>query len=94
MLCPTCGGNNLVDKKKFAADPYDFSKYKYRTLSKGGTHSDLEARYFAERKMKDEILSKKEEASVKTEHNCTLCGYTLTETWKFCPECGVSLMKK
>jgi len=94
MLCPICGGNNLTAKRKFVTDPYDFSKHKDRNLSKGGTHSDLEARYFAERKMKDEMVPKKGEASAKAEQHCTLCGYTLIETWKFCPECGVSLMKK
>jgi rubrerythrin len=81
-------------KMGFATDPYDFSKHKEQMLSKRGDRTDLEARYFAEKKMKDEMALKGDGPSERAERHCPLCGYALGETWKFCPECGVSLTKK
>ncbi len=94
MVCPICGGNNLTAKMVYSADPYDFSKQKDRTSTKGGAHQDIQTKYFAEQKLKDEMAGKKVEASANVERHCALCGYTLGMTWKFCPECGVSLLKK
>jgi len=94
MICPNCGGSNLSAKQKFEPDPYDFSKQKDQTSSVGGKHSELERKYFEEQRLKEEMLRKQGDAPVRTEHTCALCGFKLEETWKFCPECGVSLMKK
>ena len=90
MLCPICGGNNLTSKREDVSSSTDFKR---RTpYKKKGAASDLEARYFQEKKMKQE-----EQASAAprgSERHCPLCGYPLKEEWKFCPECGVSLLKK
>jgi RNA polymerase subunit RPABC4/transcription elongation factor Spt4 len=94
MVCPICGGNDLTAKMEYSADPYDFSKHKDRTISKGGAHQDLQERYFAEQKMKEGMAEKKGDAPSKVERHCSLCGYTVSDTWKFCPECGVSLLKR
>jgi hypothetical protein len=93
MICPTCGGNDLVAKKKFEADPYDFSKQKDRPSPKRG-RTDLEAKYFAEQRAKKEMQGEKAGPSEKMQDSCSLCGFAIIETWKFCPECGASLIKK
>ena len=94
MICPTCGGSDLVAKKKFATDPYDFSKQKVRGPSRGGKPTELEAKYYAEQRAKKEMQREKGQAPAKTGRTCALCGFSLSETWKFCPECGVSLIRK
>jgi hypothetical protein len=94
MICPTCGGSDLVAKKKFATDPYDFSKQKARGPSKGGKPTELEAKYYAEQRAKEEVQREKGQATAKAGRTCQLCGFSLSETWKFCPECGVSLIRK
>ena len=94
MICPNCGGSNLSAKQKFGTDPYDFSKQKDRAPSVPGMHTELEKKYFAEQKMKEEMLQKSGGAAAKAERTCALCGFRLDENWKFCPECGVSLIKK
>jgi rubrerythrin len=60
---------------------------------KGG-RTDLEAKYFAEQRAKKEMQREKAGPSEKLQHSCSLCGFIIIETWKFCPECGVSLTKK
>jgi hypothetical protein len=95
MLCPVCGGNNLGTKREAVSAPYDFAKERERLYNKKKAASDYEARYFAEKKMKE----KEERAAASTKptagaRHCPLCGYALQEEWKFCPECGVSLIKK
>jgi predicted RNA-binding Zn-ribbon protein involved in translation (DUF1610 family) len=94
MVCPNCGGSDLVAKKKFSSDPYDFSKQKDRSPSRGGKPTELEAKYYAEQRAKEEMRKEKAQAPVKLDRTCKLCGFTLSETWKFCPECGVSLIRK
>jgi rubrerythrin len=94
MVCPLCGGNNLSAKMKFVRDPYDFSKHKEIQPPKGGSGHDIQARYFAEQKLKDEMAANSAEPTSEAPSNCPLCGYSLRSTWKFCPECGVSLTKK
>jgi hypothetical protein len=94
MICPECGGSDLVAKKKFNTDPYDFSKQKNMGPARGGKPTALEAKYYAEQKAKEKMRGEKEQAPVKVERTCKLCGFTLEESWKFCPECGVHLIKK
>lgn len=96
MLCPVCGGNNLSSKRESVSLPYDFKKERemiYSTDKKAA--SDIEARYFAEKKIKEdkgaEISGLHQDS---TSRHCPLCGYPLNSRWKFCPECGVSLIKK
>jgi len=91
MLCPICGGNNITTKRENASDPYDFSKQKSKVPA-GRAASDIEARYFAEQKMKEKDAAPGAPKTVG--RHCPLCGYALNEEWKFCPECGVSLLKK
>ena len=97
MLCPNCGGNNLTDKRESVGNPYDFKKEReklYGTNTRAA--SDLEARYFAEKKMKEVEATPHGGLKIvqdSTRH-CPLCGYSLRGEWKFCPECGVSLIKK
>ncbi len=97
ILCPICGGNNLTSKREEATDPYDFSKEQIRANARRGAASDIEARYFVEKRIKEkeqgERGSQKADKGFRERH-CPLCGYTLQEGWKFCPECGVSLLKK
>jgi hypothetical protein len=94
MLCPICGGNNLSQKREPTPDPYDFKRQKDRTVSPKGAHSDIEARYFAERMQKEATPPKPTQSLKRSERHCPLCGYDLNDTWKFCPECGVSLIKR
>ena len=94
MVCPNCGGSNLSAKRKFTADPYDFSKQEDRAPSMPGRQTELEKKYFAEQKIKEEMLRKSGDRETGAERTCALCGFKLDETWKFCPECGVSLIKK
>ena len=94
MVCPICGGSDLVAKKKFEADPYDYSKQRERGPAGRGKHSELEARYFAEQKAKKEMQREEAQVPARGERTCQLCGFKLEEAWKFCPECGVSLIRK
>ncbi|MFO8051559.1 MAG: zinc-ribbon domain-containing protein [Thermoplasmatota archaeon] len=94
MLCPVCSGNNLSTKRESVSDPYDFKKEKEKLFKKKKAASDYEAKYFAEQKLKEagkEMTPAKEPSNTR---HCPLCGYPLREEWKFCPECGVSLIKK
>ncbi len=95
MLCPICGGNNLSSKREAVSSPYDFKKEKRRLYGSKKAASEIEARYFEE-KITRERTEKPGESIRKTEHerHCPLCGFTLMPGWKFCPECGVSLIKK
>jgi hypothetical protein len=74
--------------------PYDFAKERERIYSRKKAASDYEARYFAEQKMKEEGASSAGAPSSSISRHCPLCGYGLEDEWKFCPECGVSLIKK
>ncbi len=97
MLCPNCGGNNLSSKRESVSSPYDFKKERERLYSnKKKAASDLEAQYFAERRLKEEAKTDASSArqSKGPSRHCPLCGYPLNSEWKFCPECGVSLIKK
>ena len=94
MICPNCGGSDLVAKKKFDADPYDFSKQKNQSPVRGGKPTDLEAKYYAEQKAKKDMQKQDQQAPARVERTCKLCGFTLDESWKFCPECGTHLIKK
>ena len=93
MLCPICGGNNLSKKRQYDADPFDFSKEQIKQKVRKGAASEIEARYFVEQKMKEKGGASSTASPAKERH-CPLCGYKLQEGWKFCPECGVSLLKK
>jgi hypothetical protein len=88
MLCPICGGNNLSSKREEVGSAYDFAQQR-RLGQNRKAASDLEARYFAEQREKDS-------AQIQTggQRHCPLCGLRLETTWKFCPECGVSLLHK
>jgi RNA polymerase subunit RPABC4/transcription elongation factor Spt4 len=88
MLCPVCGGNNLSSKREDVGSTYDFARQR---KASGGRKpaSEIEARYFAEQRDR----GPSQEAPSSHRH-CPLCGYRLEPTWKFCPECGVSLMQK
>lgn len=90
MLCPICGGNNLTSKRE-DAPATDFSARKPLTYSNKPA-SELEARYFQQKKMDEEKHATRTGPS--PERHCPLCGYPLQDSWKFCPECGVSLLKK
>ena len=93
MLCPNCGGNNLSSKRESVESSYDFKKERDRLYSGSRkAASDIEARYFAEKKM-EERSSPPSTHTGSTKH-CPLCGFDLDVKWKFCPECGVSLIKK
>ena len=94
MLCPNCGGNNLGTKRESVSDPYDFAKEKERLFEKKRAASDYEARYFAERKQKEAERSRSLTPEPSKSRHCPLCGYGLQDDWKFCPECGVSLIRK
>lgn len=94
MICPSCGGSDLVSKKKFASDPYDYSKQRGRGPSRGGKPTELEAKYYAEQRAREEKQRIKGQAPAKAGRTCSLCGFSLSETWNFCPECGISLTKK
>jgi rubrerythrin len=95
MLCPICGGNNLSNKRESVSPSYDFSKERERLYStKKKAASDIEAKYFAEKRMKDESTSSSKLSNQEPSRHCPLCGYPLNVGWKFCPECGVSLIKK
>lgn len=96
MLCPNCGGNNLGTKRESVSDPYDFAKEKEKLFKKKKAASDYEARYFAEKKMKEKQQEKARAPATpeKPARHCPLCGYGLQDGWKFCPECGVSLIRK
>ncbi len=94
MLCPNCGGNNLSNKRESVENPYDFKQERDRLYSgKRKAASDIEARYFAEKKIETSAPSSTA-SSPKISKHCPLCGYDLDPNWKFCPECGVSLIKK
>jgi hypothetical protein len=94
MICPSCGGSDLVAKKGFDPDPYDFSKQKDLGPARKGKPTPLEAKYYAEQKVKEETRKEQGQAPVKAESTCRLCGFTLSGTWKFCPECGTPLTKR
>lgn len=95
MLCPNCGGNNLSSKREAADNSYDFKKERDRLYSGNRkAASDIEAKYFAERKMKQDTPSSSMTAKSGISKHCPLCGFDLLDNWKFCPECGVSLIKK
>jgi RNA polymerase subunit RPABC4/transcription elongation factor Spt4 len=87
MLCPNCGGNNLSSKREEVGSPYDFARQKKDYQSRKAA-SDIEAKYFAQQKEKP--LSQQ----APGQRHCPLCGYKLEPVWKFCPECGVSLIQK
>jgi hypothetical protein len=96
MLCPNCGGSNLTNKRESVDNSYDFKKERDRLYTgKRKAASEIEARYFAERKMKEDT-TQPISTSAPQQHSkhCPLCGYSLMTEWKFCPECGVSLIKK
>ena len=78
MKCPICGGNNLSIKREEGVDPYNFSNEKNKSIARKGASSEIEARYFDERKMLEK----------GKDRYCHLCGYSLRSEWKFCPECG------
>jgi hypothetical protein len=97
MLCPICGGNNLSSKRESVGSPYDLKRERSNIYGgKRKAASDIEAKYFAEKRFKEE--SESGMASGPSVHDssrhCPLCGYSLSTEWKFCPECGVSLIKK
>jgi len=94
MLCPICGGNNLTTKRETVSAPYDFAKEREKLYNRKKAASDYEARYFAEQKMKEERSPSGGAPSASSSRHCPLCGYSLEDDWKFCPECGVSLIKK
>jgi len=89
MLCPICGGNNLSTKREEVGSSYDFSRQR-KAYSDKRAASDIEARYFAQLKDKGSAAA----APARDERHCPLCGYHLEPSWKFCPECGVSLIHK
>ncbi|MEA3557772.1 MAG: zinc-ribbon domain-containing protein [Candidatus Thermoplasmatota archaeon] len=94
MLCPICGGNDLGTRREKVSDPYDFANEKiYR---KKNSASDYEARYFAEQKQKKKEAERARPPSPgpSISRHCPLCGYPLQSDWKFCPECGVSQIRK
>lgn len=95
MLCPICGGNNLGDKRESISNSYDFKKERDRLYKPRSNKaaSDIEAKYFAEKKMKESSPTARSSSTEESRH-CPLCGYALSDEWKFCPECGVSLIKK
>jgi len=90
MLCPLCGGNNLSSKKeerfslRFREDkvtpPY----------RKNRAPSEIESRFFRDRNVKQQKYVRSD--SDPSERLCPMCGYHLQMDWKFCPECGISLL--
>mgnify|MGYP006283970009 FL=1 len=94
MLCPICGGNNLTSKREEGASSKDFAKKRPLPYKKKGAASDLEEKYFREKKKKQEEEKQESTSNTTAERHCPLCGYPLQDNWKFCPECGVSLIKK
>lgn len=93
MVCPLCGGNNLTTKREDSGSSYDFSKQRKSGAVDRKMASELEARYFAEKK-EAAAAEKTPPAASKDRKHCPLCGYGLDPAWKFCPECGVSLLHK
>lgn len=89
MLCPVCGGNNLSSKREEPGSTHDFSKDRTAYIGKKKAASEIEARYFAQEREKAETG-----AQTSPDRHCPLCGYRLEASWKFCPECGVSLIRK
>ncbi|MBN1539651.1 MAG: zinc-ribbon domain-containing protein [Candidatus Thermoplasmatota archaeon] len=94
MLCPLCGGNNLTAKREDAPQSKDYKKERDSLYDAKHAASEYEARYFAEKKKKEMEEREKGAAPPSTSRHCPLCGYGLKDEWKFCPECGVSLIKK
>ncbi|MGA1793954.1 MAG: zinc-ribbon domain-containing protein [Thermoplasmatota archaeon] len=94
MLCPICGGNNLSSKRESVSTPYDFAQERERLYEKKKAASDYEAKYFAEKRRKELEDKQAGTQAAPGSRHCPLCGYDLSEDWKFCPECGVSLIKK
>jgi len=94
MLCPVCGGNNLSTKRENVSAPYDFAKEREKLYVKKHAASDYEAAYFAEKRKKEIEQKGSKQVPASSHRHCPLCGYSLQEEWKFCPECGVSLIKK
>jgi hypothetical protein len=93
MVCPICAGNNLTTKREDSGSSYDFSKQRRAPIGDRKMASDLEARYFAEKRDKENAAPEKAFQGKDRKH-CPLCGYGLDPSWKFCPECGVSLLHK
>ncbi|MBN1390283.1 MAG: hypothetical protein JXA22_06550 [Candidatus Thermoplasmatota archaeon] len=94
MLCPICGGNNLSAKREDVVSPSATNKERKRSYDKKHAASEYEARYFEEMKKKETEEKKMDHVQPARTRHCPLCGFGLEEEWKFCPECGVSLLKK
>ena len=87
MVCPICGGSNLVAKKSIEKDPYD-----YRDLSKEDRIAGKTERTLAD------VSDGKTSGSVTTagelgHTKCPMCGFAVEGHWKYCPMCGVGFRK-
>jgi hypothetical protein len=76
MMCPICGGKELMDMKdvKFGPDPHDYSS---KTK---------------EERIIDSTPPPQPTATINTssaELTCPMCKFQVQKGWKFCPECGV-----
>ena len=95
MVCPLCGGNNLSTKREEGGSSYDFAKQRKSGAVDRKMASQLEAKYFAEQKERNvSPQASSPLVPAKERKHCPLCGYGLDASWKFCPECGVSLLHK
>lgn len=77
MVCPHCKGHNLLAKKKFGPDKYDFTARlrQPRVTAAGGGSSGG-------------IVGGTVTTATMTPTVCPDCGYQREPDWKFCPECG------
>ena len=81
MICPVCGGSNLIAKKEVGPDRYE---YYNPTIQDQVKQIEATAPPVAPVRTAGAGGAKK----------CLLCGFPVEPTWKYCPECGVSFRRR
>ncbi len=107
MICPICGGSNLVAKKKTGPDQYEYYKDEIQRpkqpqqKQKQQKQQQPRAAPPQKKQAPPPAPSTQEARAPKPSHSpperdmkCPLCGFPVESTWKYCPECGVSFKLK